>query len=66
MDNFGGAAAWDAYCEQQYQELRRFMAETTCGQCDYYNEGICDFTGEEVNKDDYAIDIDCEDVQRRF
>lgn len=65
MDNFGGAAAWDRYCDRQEELLRYDMMNTQCKKCRRFSDDdgfICTLTGEAVDPDDYAIDIDCEDV----
>lgn len=64
MDNFGGPAAWDRYCARQDEILTYIMENTTCGECQYFEEdGICFKLKEKVNPDDLAIEIDCEDVE---
>lgn len=64
MDNFGGAAAWDAYCYEQDQLLKYDMKNTKCFKCELFlEEGcLCLATGETVDPEKYAIDYGCEDV----
>lgn len=64
MDNFGGAAAWDRYCDNQEKLLRYDMENTKCKECENFSNDyvLCVLTGEKVNPDDYASEIDCEGV----
>lgn len=64
MDNFGGAAAWDAYCSRQEASLRRAMETIQCKNCGNFDSdnNICLYGGDEVDPEKYAIEYECEQV----
>lgn len=64
LDNFGGAAAWDAYCTMQQAILEYDMENTKCKDCEHFSRdnNICEYGGDKVDPEKFAVDYGCEEV----
>lgn len=66
LDRFGGAEAWDAYCNDQDREYQRLIADKVCADCGNFDRSpdgrsaVCWEHRDFIDPSDYPADLECE------